>query len=66
MENIEDIKFDDDYYYLYLHHYADTNITFVNYEKAIYKAISKLLEIPEFIHSYSDQKDVEICVLTGL
>jgi Zn-finger nucleic acid-binding protein len=55
-----------DFYYLYLHHYANTNIKFVAYELNIYDAISELLGIPEFDHNYLNQHNTESCVLTEI
>jgi hypothetical protein len=53
-----------DFYYLYLHHYANTNIKFVAYELNIYDAISQLLGIPEFDNNNLNQHNTESCVLT--
>lgn len=61
---MEQFERDTDFYYLYLHHYADTNIKFVAYELNIYNAISKLLGIPEFDCKDLEQNNTECCIMT--
>jgi hypothetical protein len=62
MENFER---NSDFYYLYLHYYANVNIKFVKYELAIYDAISQLLNIGEFNIQDISNKNTQLCCLTG-
>jgi hypothetical protein len=54
-----------DFYYLYLHYYADADIKFVEYELHIYDVISKLLGIPEFdCKNLEQNNNTECCIMT--